>query len=761
MIAYNECVTERLRETNLSRLAMSRRGAHMYLKQAPTEVSTSRSSQRQAGTHLRGGWLILARVAFCTVVVLVLLLFLVSLPGYLTYLQTVCVHQPCPYQQLTLSSVHSLQALGISVEGYMVLTLTLTLGPALVWVVMGGVLAWRRSDDWMALLVAFMLVVGGANNGLYSGFTVSQAGWRLPANLLGFLFSTALFVVFALFPSGHFVPRWIRWLIPAFLLNNFLYQFFTDWYAHLPAWASFLGLLDFSGSLLLLALAQMYRYWRVSTPVQRQQTKWILFSLTVGIASVLGWIFLEHFIPSLNGSLYDPVNAYLNDLSSLFFPFAFAIAIMRYRLWDIDIIINRTLVYGALTASIVGMYVLVVGYLGAVFRTGNNLLISLIAAGLVAVLFQPLRVWLQRGVNRLLYGQRDEPYAVITSLSQRLEATLAPDAVLPTIVETVAQALKLPYAAILLKRDDEFAIAASYGKEPGKDRPGRAHPSLSGDGGVSGRDGLFSLPLVYQREPIGKLLLAPRAPGEDFTRADLHLLSELTRQISLAAHALRLTADLQRSNEYLQAARARLVTTREEERRRLRRDLHDGLGSELTSVTFQLDAASNLLDHDPATVKTLLKELKAQTQASIADIRRLVYNLRPPILDEWGLVAALREQVAQYQLNNVQVSVEAPESLPALPAAIEVAAYRIALEALANVIRHAHASTCTIRLASCDDVLTVEVEDNGAGLPPGYHAGVGINAMRERAAELGGSCMVATTRRGGTRVFARLPLLKE
>ena len=114
---------------------------------------------------------------------------------------------------------------------------------------MGGVLVWRRSHDWMALLVAFMLVVGGANNGLYSGFTVSQAGWRLPTNLLGFLFSLALFVVFSLFPSGHFAPRWIRWLIPAFLLNNFLYQFFTDWYAHLPGWASFLGLLDFVGYL--------------------------------------------------------------------------------------------------------------------------------------------------------------------------------------------------------------------------------------------------------------------------------------------------------------------------------------------------------------------------------------------------------------------------------------------------------------------------------------------------------------------------------
>jgi len=154
-------------------------------------------------------------------------------------------------------------------------------------------------------------------------------------------------------------------------------------------------------------------------------------------------------------------------------------------------------------------------------------------------------------------------------------------------------------------------------------------------------------------------------------------------------------------------------------------------------------------------------ELKGQMQTSIADIRRLVYNLRPPILDEWGLVAALREQVAQYQLNQVQVTVDAPDSLPTLPAAVEVAAYRIALEALANVTRHAAASSCAIRLDVTDEVLIVEIQDNGSGLPPDYHAGVGISAMRERAAELGGSCLIENVATGGTRVYARLPLLKE
>jgi signal transduction histidine kinase len=490
---------------------------------------------------------------------------------------------------------------------------------------------------------------------------------------------------------------------------------------------------------------QIYRYRRVSTFRERQQTRWVIYGFSVAIVGIALFISIGDILLSPEARAENQVGNVLvmgtyDNVLLLLIPISIAIAILRTHLWDIDIIINRTLVYGALTVCVVSIYILVVGYLGALFRTSGNLPISLVATGLVAVLFQPLRGLLQRGVNRLLYGQRDEPYAVIRGLSQRLEATLAPDAILPTIVETIAHALKLPYAAITLKQGGDFVTAASYG---------------------SPQENLTRLPLIYQTGQIGELLLAPRGPGETFTSADRALLNDLARQAGVAAHAVRLTTDLQRLTGELQQSRTQLVTTREEERRRLRRDLHDGLGSALTSVTFQLDAACNMLDHDPQAVRTLLMELKGQMQTSIADIRRLVYNLRPPILDEWGLVAALREQVAQYQLHNVQVTVDAPESLPALPAAVEVAAYRIALEALSNVVRHAHASTCSMRLSISDDALKVEVEDDGSGLPRSFHAGVGINAMRERAAELGGSCTVESLATGGTRVSASLPLVKE
>jgi signal transduction histidine kinase len=413
---------------------------------------------------------------------------------------------------------------------------------------------------------------------------------------------------------------------------------------------------------------------------------------------------------------------------------------LRYRLWEIDIIINRTLVYGTLTAIVIGVYVLVVSILGTLLHTFGDFPIALLATGIIAVLFQPLRARLQRGVNRLMYGERDDPYAVLSRLASRLDATLAPESVLPTIVETVAQALKLSYAAITLKQDDEFSLTAFYG------RP---------------QDNLLILPLVYHTETIGQLLLAPRAPGEVFTAADRRLLEDIAHQAGVAAQAVRLTTDLQRSRE-------RLVSTREEERRRLRRDLHDGLGATLAALHLQAGAIRLLMQQDLPAADAELVELQTEIRSAIADIRRLVYALRPPTLDELGLVGAIRQYAAQYDLPGTQsesdgclrVAVEAPEHLPALPAAVEVAAYRIVQEALTNVARHAHARTCTVRLA-IPDAFQLEISDDGVGFPAQSCAGVGLLSMRERAAESGGSCLVESAPGRGTRILVHLPLSKE
>ncbi len=711
----------------------------MSVQDAPAKT---RKRSQALDTHLHGRWLLLARGLWITLVVLTLAIFFASLPVYIAQLQTPCAGMAlsCALsQQLSPGQVGALKGMGLSPGDYAAYTVALTLASVVVYLVVSTLIIWRRPDDRMALLVALMLVMFGP---LVVTFNVSASPslWRVPNECLTILALSLFVLVFLLFPSGQFVPHWMRWTPVLFLAGLVPTAFFAP---SMPnTLVEQLILLVGLGELAILVVVQLYRYRRVSSPLQRQQTKWVVFGFAVPVTvDVLGNVPYVIF-PELAGpgSLYPLAHNVVVPFLPLFIPLSFGFAMLRHRLWDIDVLINRTLVYATLTAIIVGVYVLVVGILSTLLHTFGNFLIALLATGLVAVLFQPLRARLQRGVNRLMYGERDDPYAVLSRLASRLEATLAPEAILPTIVETVAQALKLPYAAIALKQGDELIPAASYG--------------LS-------QDNPFILPLVYQTEPIGQLLLAPRAPGEAFTASDRRLLEDIAHQAGVAAQAVRLTTDLQRSRE-------RLVSTREEERRRLRRDLHDGLGATLAALHLQAGAIRTLMRHDLAAADAEMLELQAEIRSTIADIRRLVYALRPPTLDELGLVGAIRQYAAQYDLPGTQsesdgclrVAVEAPEHLPALPAAVEVAAYRIVQEALTNVARHAHARTCTVRLA-IPDAFQLEISDDGVGFPAQSYAGVGLLSMRERAAESGGSCLVESAPGNGTRILVHLPLPKE
>jgi len=585
----------------------------------------------------------------------------------------------------------------------------------------------------VALFVSLFLATFGVNASFLLTDLVAAnpaSGWlfRIP-EYAGWL-CVSLF--FYLFPDGRFTPLWTRSLAVLIAVLQVPLTFIPDSSLGREAWWDLLLQILFLGIWASGLFAQIHRYRHVSDTVQRQQTRWVVFGAAAAVTGLVGAVLPGIVSPSLAsaGSPYTLAIAAVGAVPLLLIPLTIGIAILRHHLWDLDVIISRTLVYGTLTAGVVGIYILVVGYLGAVFRTDDNLVISLIAASLVAVLFQPLRVRLERSVNRLMYGERDDPYAVLSRLGERLKATEASEAVLPTIVEAVAGALKLPHAAIALKRDGgEFETVAAVGHPKGEP---------------------LVLPLIYGTETIGRLILSPRSPGEQFGPADRRLLDDLARHAEAAAYAVRLTADLQRSRE-------RLVNAREEERRRLRRDLHDGLGPQLATLTLKLDAARNLLGTDPQAADALLAGLKAETKTAISDIRRLVYDLRPPSLDELGLIPAIREGATSYSQDGLNVSVEAPESLPPLPAAVEVAAYRITQEALTNVVRHAKASACRVRLC-IGDVLELEITDDGVGLPEERHVGVGLSSMRERATELGGTCMIESGTIDGTRVLASLPL---
>ncbi len=341
-------------------------------------------------------------------------------------------------------------------------------------------------------------------------------------------------------------------------------------------------------------------------------------------------------------------------------------------------------------------------------------------------------------------------------MGERLHAALAPNAVLPAIVETVAEALKLPYVAVVLPNrvtgTDETVAAIG---EPGSDS--------------------VHLPLVYQGETMGYLLVRPRSGEASLSDTDRRLLADLAKQAGPVVHGVRLMTDLQRMTVELKRSRENLVLAREEDRRRLRRDLHDELAPSLAGLSLAAGTIKSVARSDPTAVVALAAELHTSLRRAVGDIRRLVYDLRPPALDDLGLVAAIRERAAQFSTAPdaspaseaaLQVTVDSPAALPPLPAALEVAAYRIVQEALMNVVRHARARRCRINIAAVDGPadlrrLELEIVDDGIGISDDPRTGIGLRSMRERAEEVGGTCEVGPVAGGGTRVFVQLPIGTE
>lgn len=586
----------------------------------------------------------------------------------------------------------------------------------------GSVVAVRSSNP-MARYAAVMLAMLGGAGPPYTEPLSARPGLFVPARIGTFLLVATIVGFLLIFPSGRVRPRWALWPALAWAGATLFVMLSPSVYPPSPNPPDVLGLLMLAGLGGGVA-AQGWRWSRISDREARRQTQWVVLGAAVAIAVLTLSVTLSGRLPP---RLADEVSFTATNLGLLAIPVSIGLAVTRYRLWQVDFFVNRALVYGALTAILVAVYLAVVLGTQALLSGRGQAVIALVAAGLVAVAFQPLRQRIQRLANRVMYGERDEPLSILLRLGRTLDETVSIETLLPRIVETVAEALRIPYVAVALREDDDDVVAASHGQ-----------PS----------DELLRLPLTHQTALVGELRLANRGPHDAFSPADLEVLGELAVHVGAAAKSVLLTRELQRSRERLVAARA-------EERRRLRRDLHDGLSPQLVGVALKLDGIRNQLEELPE-VRRELDELADRTRAAIADVRRLAYALRPPALDELGLIAAIR-QSADVNGSGIEICIDAPESLPPMPAAVEVAAYRIAQEAVTNVVRHAGARSCRLSMTLEDGVLRLEVSDDGSGLSPNTSAGIGLSSMRERAEELGGRLELETAVGGGTRIVALLP----
>lgn len=599
----------------------------------------------------------------------------------------------------------------------------------------------RHPIGWLLLAIGAAEGLGDLASG-YAAYALATdpddtvgvvALWLTSSGWVPVLMVPAVFVPL-LFPDGRLPgPRWRAWAWAAGAVIVLIWTGFMFAEGPLedapeltnPFGVPGLGLLRFatllSPGLVALGLSAVVIRRRRARGEVREQLRWLVYALglTVVVSVVLPFL-----------GPWGPVPALLTFVSVAFLPVAITVAITRFHLYDIDLLLNRTLVYGGLTSAVLAAYALAVLATGHVVGTDLDWRESVLITAAIAIAAYPVRSWLQRLVNRLMYGDRDDPYAAMSKLARRLSESVTPAALLPTVAETVAQALRLPYVAVTLG--------------PGQDGPVASYGTLRGEP--------HRMPLVHQGEPVGTLVLGSRSPTEGFSSADLRLLDDVACQAAVAAHALRLAQDLQR-------AREQLVLAREEERRRLRRDLHDGLGSAVAGLALQAGNARRALagsdghpDIDGAAES--LARIEKRAAEAVADVRRVVNDLRPPALDELGLAGALR---AFGDSLPVQVRVDASSRLPVMSAAVEVAAYRIAVEAMTNAARHGSPSCCRVAIEARDG-LTLDVLDDGVGFTPGARPGVGLGSMRDRAAEIGGTCMVSSAPGRGTTVHAVFPV---
>lgn len=411
------------------------------------------------------------------------------------------------------------------------------------------------------------------------------------------------------------------------------------------------------------------------------------------------------------------------------------VAVARYRVGDIEPAVRRALVQVVGVALVGAVFV---GLVGALDVASDVSVGSMLVGGLAALALLPAAVALQRWVRRLVYGDPDFPRRVVSDL-RSLDPQAAPEEALRETLELLTRRLHLSHAAIeVFPSADSGPVTTVIGRPRGTP---------------------VTVDLAVGGTTLGRLRLEVDPARDPFGPGDRRLLEDVGTQVGVLVQAVTINRELQHS-------RQRLITAREEERRRIRRDLHDGLGPSLASLAMQLEAAEELIVEDPERATTLVARLADLAREEITEVRRLVDGLRPPALDQLGLVSALRQRADDHNQGGhaggvrpaMVWSVEAPDDLEPLPAAVEVAAYRIVVEAVTNAARHSGAQACVVSLAREDGALRIRVRDDGVGLVADHAPGVGLFSMRERAGEVGGTCTVTSGPQAGTTVEAVLPI---
>lgn len=467
---------------------------------------------------------------------------------------------------------------------------------------------------------------------------------------------------------------------------------------------------------------------------ERQQMKLFFYGFGLMLAIFLAGFFLE----SVLGRIPEPFDTLLFVAAVLSLPAGIAVAILRYRLYEIDVVINKTVVFGALAAFITAVYVGVVVGIGSLMGAGKepNLALSLAATAIVAVAFQPVRQRVQRFANRLVYGERVTPYETVTSFSHRMAESLSLDQMLPQMAEAAAKGVGGNRSQVKL-----FL-------------PSGAEQVLSWPTDSSGNRFDRTILVTHQGEPVGEISVG-KAPGEQITKSEDKLLQDLASQAGLAMRNLRLTGELQQKLIELQESRKRIVAAQDEERRRMERDIHDGAQQQLVSMAVKLGLAGNIAPRDSEKAAALLDELKGEAEEALETLRDLARGLFPQVLVDQGLVAAVESHIQKMGLNaRVEDRLGARIDLE-----IEANAYFCIREALQNASKHAKGAAVEIRLNTHDGQLGFTVKDKGPGFDPNkVRMGSGLQNMKDRIEALGGLLTIESVPGHGTIIKGRVPV---